>query len=295
MALTLRQLTYFSATVDNAGVTEAARILNVSQPSVSSAIGQLEQMLGDKLFLRQPGRANTLTPFGQVFALEAKSLLAQANTLGSLGKSRGHNAPFPVTIACFSNLAPFFMGRFLADTAGEFRTKLLTGNFEQISKLLLDGVADFAITYDLHLDTGFDKIELAAFPPHVMLPEDHKLAALDYVPLKDIAKEPLIIADLAHSKEYMLAMCASRGLDIDVVYYTDSFEMQRSLVANGLGIAVSFTRPVRQESYDGKKLLVRPIMEKLAPQRIVLAKPKTATYHLYKQLASEAIIRRLYT
>jgi hypothetical protein len=47
--------------------------------------------------------------------------------------------------------------------------------------------------------------------------------------------------------------------------------MQRGLVAHGAGIALSCTRPWGDRSYDGVPIACRPITEKLAPQRVVIA------------------------
>jgi DNA-binding transcriptional LysR family regulator len=43
------------------------------------------------------------------------------------------------------------------------------------------------------------------------------------------------------------------------------------MVANGLGIAVAYTRPRGDQSYDGGKLAIRPIADKRPAQRILLA------------------------
>ena len=50
-----------------------------------------------------------------------------------------------------------------------------------------------------------------------------------------------------------------------------SFEFQRSLVANGFGVALTYTRPFGDRSYDGLPLVCRPIKPVLPPQRLVLA------------------------
>ena len=46
---TLRQLSYFVAISDHGGISEAARALNVSQPALSAAISQLEELLQARL------------------------------------------------------------------------------------------------------------------------------------------------------------------------------------------------------------------------------------------------------
>ena len=49
---TLRQLEYLIACVDTGSLVAAAEALNVSQPSVSSAIAKLEEQLGVQLLIR---------------------------------------------------------------------------------------------------------------------------------------------------------------------------------------------------------------------------------------------------
>ena len=51
MQLSLRQLRYVVAAADAGNVSEAARRLNVSQPSISSAIAEVEAFVGVALFM----------------------------------------------------------------------------------------------------------------------------------------------------------------------------------------------------------------------------------------------------
>ena len=62
--LNYHHLRYFWTVAKEGGLRQAAEKLNVSQPSISAQISELEQMLGEKLFRRQ-GRANVLTDAGQ--------------------------------------------------------------------------------------------------------------------------------------------------------------------------------------------------------------------------------------
>ena len=62
--LNYHHLRYFWTVAKEGGLRQAAEKLNVSQPSISAQISELEDVLGEKLFRRQ-GRANVLTDAGQ--------------------------------------------------------------------------------------------------------------------------------------------------------------------------------------------------------------------------------------
>ena len=67
----------FLAVAEHRSLSAAAEALYLSQPSVSSYLGRLEEELGVRLFLRQRGRNGiTLTPEGERFLPVARELLA---------------------------------------------------------------------------------------------------------------------------------------------------------------------------------------------------------------------------
>jgi DNA-binding transcriptional LysR family regulator len=68
----------------------------------------------------------------------------------------------------------------------------------------------------------------------------------------------------------MLDLFLSRGLSPIAQSSTSSFELQRSMVANGFGVAVSYTRPYGDRSYDGLPLVCKPLSDALPMQRIIL-------------------------
>jgi DNA-binding transcriptional LysR family regulator len=77
MSVSLRQLEYFVAVVDEGSFTAAAGKLHVSQPGLSHQIQTLERLLGGPLLERLP-RGIRLTPAGRVALPHARSSLAHA-------------------------------------------------------------------------------------------------------------------------------------------------------------------------------------------------------------------------
>lgn len=76
----LRQLNYFVAVYENGSISAAARACHVAQPSLSTALQQLEDELGTTLFVRQ-SRGVTPTEDGERLYGHAGRLLSQMQSL----------------------------------------------------------------------------------------------------------------------------------------------------------------------------------------------------------------------
>lgn len=270
---TFRQLDYFVATAEHGNVSAAARARRVAQPAMSMALAQLEAVLGESLFHRRPGRGLTLTPAGKRLLEQARAVLAQAAEMTSTREPAG---PLKgrLAIGCFRDLAPYIVPRLLAKLRRHhpgIAVDLHEGDFHAVREGLISGRTELAVTYELGIEANMTRWDLAVLPPYALLPRDHPLAARRRVSLKALAKEHLILEDMAQSREYFMSLFWSLGLQPRIGQYTQTFEMQRGLVAHGLGVALSCTRPHGDRSYDGIAIACRPLLENPAPQRVVLA------------------------
>ena len=71
----LRQIEYFDAAARCGGAAAAAKALQVSQPSISKAIAELESLWGEQLFVRLHARGLELTAAGALRFKQAHALL----------------------------------------------------------------------------------------------------------------------------------------------------------------------------------------------------------------------------
>ena len=272
MSLTLTQLRYLVAVARNGSVTGAARTLNISQPSISVAIDAIEKDFGQKLFVRQRGSGVSLTSFGRVIVAKAKLVLAETDELMSLGA--GNLAVGgELVLGCFEDLAPYFapgLIRAFSERHPDVAVIVRDETFETLGRRLADAAIDLGLSYDLGLPSHFARILLHELRPHALLPAGHALADRAEVSLADLAAYPLITTDQPQSWQHMLDLFRSRGLSPVADRATSSFELQRSMVANGFGVAVSYTRPHGDRSYDGLPLICKPLSDPLPMQRIIL-------------------------
>ncbi|MEZ5477346.1 MAG: LysR family transcriptional regulator [Thiolinea sp.] len=268
----LKQLSYFVAAAELQSTCAAARSLHVSQPSISAAIKQLEELFGQTLVVRHKGQGITPTPYGRDLLVRAKQLLSLADNLDN---RHSDTASGSVLIGCFVDISPFYLPAILKALHQQFpdiRPRIINGELNEIPVMLQQGVLDIALTYGVLLEEGISYECLQTTTPHAMLPATHPLAALDAIPLESLLQEPFILSDAPYSSDFLLTVLNSLGLEPKIAYNAQTFELQRGMVANGLGVSLAYTRPLCSRSYDGRELVYRPLQEPLPSQDIVLAR-----------------------
>ncbi|PTU65110.1 transcriptional regulator [Chromobacterium sp. Panama] len=273
MKLTLRQLRYALAVARHGGISAAAERLNVSQPAVSAAVGELEGILGQALFVRTRGSGMATTPFGRQALAQARRTVEAAMALEGLADGADALAG-ELALACFEDLAPYCLPpllRALRERHPSLRVEPRECGFDLIGPQLLQGGLDVAISYDLALPPALALTELRTLAPHALLAADHPLARSEQVYLRELCEWPLLLTEQAHSGPHFLDLLRMHGLRPARLESVRSLELQRGMVAHGLGVAIAYTRPSGDHSYDGRPLALRPIADPLPAQRIVLA------------------------
>ena len=272
---TLRQLEYFVAAADARSVARAAELLNVSQPSVSTAIGKLEEQMGVQLFIRHHGQGISLTPGGRRLVRDARNLLHHGDELQSRARLEGSGISGHLDIASFITLAPMFLPALVADFAARHKgveIGLTDGTQDVLLGGLRRGRFDQALLYDVDLPDDISAVHLLSQEPYVLVARGHRLAKAKTIALEDLACEPAIQLDVPPSRAYFSGLLQAHEIVPEVAYRTSSLELVRGLVARGLGYALLITRPAGDVSYEGRALVARPLAGKHESGRIVLAR-----------------------
>lgn len=273
MNISLRLLRYVTAAADCGNVTEAARRLQVSQPSVSAAIAELEQMLGITIFVRHHAKGVTLTQAGQRLAQGARLLLKHAEEFSKTAEALSDAGRGDITVGCFPTLAARFMPSLMLEFSERhpmISLHLEEGDQEHLMRDLAQGRIEMAITFGDHVPSGFDTTPLLPLPPLVMLPANHRLARASDVSLTEFEKEPLIVYDKVN---YVSSLFEALGLQPNVALRLKSFELIRGLVARGHGYAIDTVVPLTPTTYDGGHVIIKPIRDKLPPAQVVGVTP----------------------
>lgn len=291
---TLRQCAYFRAVAREGGIAQAARVLNISQPSVAQAIDKLEAVTGLVLFERHHARGLSLTLQGRMFLQHVAQLEDQARQVEREALALAAETAGEIRLGIFWTLAPFFAAGLIRsfrqaapDIVVRPQEMSLTGLADQLRERSLD----FALTYDRGADaTGLELQELASLKPMVVVGRDHPLAGRRSVNLAELAAEPYVMFDAPGSRAYFQDLLAEGGISPPIAYASTSMESVRSAVATGFGFTLLVMRPPSDLTYDGGEVCTLEVTNDVRPLRIVLASAKgTGGGQITRRFAEHAL------
>jgi LysR family hca operon transcriptional activator len=255
----LRHLRYFIAAAEMGSLTEAAKQVHTSQPSLSRQIRDLENQVGVELLSRSVHGVE-LTAAGTAFLDHAR--LAQMHVDAAVETARRATQPTRKTFATgFQtghevNWLPRVM-RVLHDELPNIEVTVSSDYSPDLAEALNRGRLDLAF---MRVEPGYD-LEYHVVdrePLIVLMPSDHRLTARDAIRPQDFAGEIFIggankAAVLgAVTEDYL----RRSGLDIKLDHGVDNMAMAMSLVASTRGLALM---PAYAKSLLPSSVVSRPL------------------------------------
>jgi len=226
----------------------AARKLHTSQPSLSRQIRNLEEEVGAELLTRR-ARGIELTPAGRAFLDHARSVLSQVEAAGQAARRVAHPAKPCFSIGFLTGHELTWMPealRILRDELPNIDVMISS----QYSPLLADGLSKGKIDAAfLRREKGVPGLAfrfLVKEPLMVILPSDHRLAALKAISPRDLAGETfVIVSDTAPVLRAVIDNYLRRsGINITPAHEADHVTMGMSLIAstNGVGLLPAYAQ-----------------------------------------------------
>lgn len=274
LRFTLRQLLYFVAAGETKSVKLAAERLNISQPSISTAIAQIEAEFDIQLFVRHHAQGLSLTPAGVRFLQAAKTLLDQAEELHNVADEVAGSISGPLNIGSFRTYAPLIISEVCKGFLDQFpRVKLHVSEGDEASLVarLRRAEISIAVTYSQNIPEDIDFEPLAKLPTYALLPADHDLVPKAPLHLRDLVDLPFILLDLPLSREYFMSLFLRENLAPNILTRTEYPEAVRSYVASGFGYSLATARPRNKAALNGKPLAYVPLAGNYPPMVLGLA------------------------
>jgi len=231
-----QHLRYFLTITRRGGFTQAARELNVTQPTVSSGISELERNLGVKLFNRD-SRHVDLTPQGRTlmsYALQVEDLLEEAGQRLS-EDLLPDGFRFGAIDAAVIYLLPEILRSYL-DSYPELDLSIQVEPSRYLVEDLLTNRSEFALI-SLPLDNPkIQTVSLCSDDMPLVVGAGHRLAGRSTISPAEAAGETLILFHPdSVSRHIVDERFAEAGVAPRIVMEMRSPEAMRKLVEAGVG------------------------------------------------------------
>ena len=270
---TLRQLEYLVAVGEAGSIAHASAALNVSSPSISAAIAQLEREFGLPLFVRRHAHGLSLTPAGRVMLDQARTVLREADRLADIAGDIAGVPRGALSVGCLLTIAQIVLPgvrRSFEQAFPEIRITQFELDQAEIYSRIRRAEIDLALTYDLDIPADLRFVTLAELTPHVLVGETHPLAGRAAVSVEELIEYPMVLLDLPFSAEYFMSFFTRHGARPRIAERTRDMGVMRSLVANGYGYSIANIRLASALSPDGRRLRMLPLSGQVRPLRLGL-------------------------
>ena len=275
MEPSLRQIRYFIAVANSGQVSRAARDLNVSQSAVTTAIKQLEEIIGSPLFRRHV-RGVTLTYDGTIFLQHAQRVFVAVDEAIHAPRQSRILVSGTLRLAMTYTVAGYYLPPHLerfARTHPQVKLQLTEASRRDIESGLVSGAFDIGVmlTSNIVDQEGIAYKTLMRSQRRLWLPTRHTLLQRVTITLQDIAEEAYImltVDDASNTAQRYWNLTSYRP---KVLFRTSSVESVRSMVASGMGITILSDMVYRPWSLEGRRVEVVPIADPVPTMDVGLA------------------------
>lgn len=245
----LRVLRYFLAVVREESISNAAASLNITQPTLSRQLMELEAELGIKLLNR--GRKNrnvTLTDEGRLFRRRAEEVVELADKM----QAEFSVAEEPVSGDIYIGGGETEGMRLIAKAAAELRKKyphihyhIFSGNAEEVMERLDNGLLDFGVLIGEANLTKYSYLPLPVTDVWgVLMRKDSPLAANSVICREDLEGVPLILSRQSLSSNELSGWYGGGFHEVNIAATYNLIFNAALMVSEGLGYAVTLDKLV---------------------------------------------------
>ncbi|MGW1214005.1 LysR family transcriptional regulator [Streptomyces sp. NPDC002499] len=234
--LNLTHLKVLDAVARLGSVTEAAKDLHYSQPSVSHHLGRLEAASGAKL-VQRVGRGIRLTPEGEFLARRAREILGRVDAASVELAARVGLRAGRVRLAGFQTVLSTLVPKAateLSRTYPGIELNLVDAHPVEGLQMLRAGHVDIALIFR-HTETpleeeGFRLIHLLDDPLYLISDRPRPR-------LEDHRDSPWV-GGCERCRAATITACEGAGFAPRIAYSCDDTVVSQALVASGMGVAI---------------------------------------------------------
>ena len=273
MRPTLRQLQYIVVVSETNSFNEAAGILNVSQPSLSTQIFEAENQLGIKLFER--GRNGAFaTPEGEEIVRRARTILTQVEDLKTAARQASNSISGKYRLGTLPTIGPYllpFAVKELHVLYPELRMSVREEATIHLEEKLQDGQLDMVLsTKEDHPNS--EHMVLFDEALYVYAAQDDPISSKSGpISLNDLKGRDVLSLGYGHRLSLIVQKLADKaGAHVSTQYEGTSLDAVRQMADMGAGIAILPSLYALSAVRRDNVQTIRPIRHAMASRTISL-------------------------
>ncbi|WP_026491837.1 LysR family transcriptional regulator [Butyrivibrio sp. XPD2002] len=265
--MTLQQLTYLTTVAECGNITEAAERLFISQPSLSTAIHNLEKEMGITAFVRS-NKGVVATREGEELLSFARQLLEQADNMKEhFGAGGGMSPKFSVSCQHYSFAVKAFVDLIKAYDADQYSFIIRETQTGEIIDDVASGKSELGVIYlSQHNEEILSKLikknnlvyeELLVSGPHVFICKDHPLAKKNMIKMDDLKPYPYLVYEQGNRNSFYFAEEFVSVLDFPKIIQVRDRATLFNLVIGLNGFTVS--SGIIDRKLNGSSIIAKPL------------------------------------
>lgn len=213
--MTLQQLKYVIAIAEKGSINEAAKVLYLSQPSLTNAVHDLEKELGIQLFIRT-NKGIRVTHDGEEFLRYARQVIEQVVLLEDKYLNKGAEKQyFHISAQHYNFVVRAFVDLVHDYGLDEYDLALFEEKTYDIIEDVRNGRSELGILYLAEFnrkvimrtlkESNLTFTELYTTRPYIFISAQHPLAQKEIILLEDLTPYPYIYFEQGESKSFYFA------------------------------------------------------------------------------------------
>ena len=232
--MNLLQLEYFQEVAKVSSITQAARVLNISQSALSIMMNKLETEIGYPLFEKQ-GRNIVITPYGKTVLHYSYILLHEMEDIQKeFRELRGEENEWKLSLGVTDSN---YYGDWILDLMNDYpelQLNVLQMSCDEIYKNLLIGKLDFGISNGMEYYEQLDSQLLFSQPYQLLVLKNHPLARKGYITMEELVQEPMLSLPPSHKNRMVDNLSAAVHFQPNIVFEGNADIMEQMFHA-GIG------------------------------------------------------------
>ena len=272
----IRVLQYFLAIAREQSIIRAAESLNLSQPTLSTQIKNLEEELGKQLLIRgtKGSRKVTLTEEGMILRKRAEEILelvkkteneitlSDSIIMGDVYIGTGETDGIRLLAKVAKNLQK---------THPQIHYHITSGNAIFVMEQLDKGLIDFGIVFGKPDLKKYDALKLPLKDIWgVLMPKDSPLVDKDTISPEDLWDKPLILSQQEANGGEVMQWIKKKPSHLNIVSTYNLLFNASLLVEEGLGYAICFDNIIHTS--QNSNLCFRPLAPELTTEMCIIWK-----------------------